>query len=372
MKIFNAAIFSEEGAFHAGTLCTKGETLSLESEDTVEIDGEGCYVIPGLVDIHIHGCNGHDFCEGTDAALDAMSDYLAKNGITSFVPTSMTLPEDVLDQIFRNQANYQNNHGALVLGINMEGPFLSLAKKGAQNGAYLKSPDIGMFERLNQAAKQRIRLVSIAPELENAMEFIAQVKEQTVISIAHTEADYDTAAAALSKGARHITHLYNAMPPFSHRAPGVIGAAAEDPNCNVELISDGVHVHPSVVRGTFQMFSPSRVILISDNMMATGMPDGQYELGGQAVTVLGNKATLKDGTIAGSATNLMDCLRCAVSFGIPLTQAITSATANPAKAIGVWDKLGSLTPGKLANFVLLDKDLHVKKVFIKGKAVPLQ
>lgn len=367
MKIKNCNIFGEDNQFHIGSLDTDGAFIALESHDGIEIDGEGLYAIPGLIDIHIHGSYGHDFCEGTDKALDVMSDYLGKNGITAFTATSMTLPEETLLKIYENAANYQQKKGALFVGINMEGPFLAPAKKGAQNGGYLKNPDEIMFRKLNNASGNKIKLVSVAPELPGAMEFIEKCSKDVVIALAHTAADYETAAKALDLGACHITHLYNAMLPFSHRAPGVPGAAMDKEGCTVELISDGIHVDPCVVRATYKLFTDNRVVLISDNMMAVGMADGQYELGGQPVKVLGCRATLSDGTIAGSATNLMDCMRKAVSFGIPLEQAVKTASVNPAKVIGEFGNMGSLSIGKLANIVLLDKDLVIQRVIIKGK-----
>ncbi len=213
-----------------------------------------------------------------------------------------------------------------------------------------------------------IKLVDLAPETEGAMDFIDQVKDEVHVSIAHTMADYDTATEAINRGVDHITHLYNAMPPFSHRAPGVIGAA-RDSECYVELICDGVHIHPSCVRATFEMFTDKRIVLISDSMMATGMEDGQYELGGQPVTVVGNLATLTEGgAIAGSATNLMDCMRTVVKeMHIPLESAVRCATLNPAKSIGIDDKYGSLEEGKYANAVVLDKDLNIVSIIQKGQ-----
>lgn len=198
------------------------------------------------------------------------------------------------------------------------------------------------------------------------------MKDETVISIAHTTADYDTASTAIALGAHHITHLYNAMPPYSHRAPGVIGAACDHPQCHVELICDGVHIHPSAVRTTFKMFGDDRIILISDSMEATGMKDGQYELGGQPVNVTGNLATLTDGTIAGSATNLMDCVRTAVlKMGIPLESAIKCAAVNPAREIGIDDRYGSIAPGKYANIILLRDTLETQAVFLEGQPICL-
>ena len=212
----------------------------------------------------------------------------------------------------------------------------------------------------------RYHAEDLAPELPGSMETIDELAGEVRISIAHTTADYDTACEAFKHGARQVTHLYNAMPPFSHRAPGVIGAAFDNDNVAVELIADGVHVHPSVVRATFRLFE-NRVILISDSMMATGLDDGEYSLGGQAVTVRGNLATLHDGTIAGSATNLMDCVRSAVKMGVPLGQAIHSASTNPARAIGVEHDYGSLEPGKLANVLLLDEELNIHTILLRGR-----
>lgn len=200
------------------------------------------------------------------------------------------------------------------------------------------------------------------------MEFIRTLKDQVVLSLAHTTAGYDIAREAFLAGASHATHLFNAMMPFSHRAPGVVGAAFDDPHCQVELICDGIHLAPAVVRAAFQMFGDDRVILISDSMMATGLTDGDYSLGGQAVKVCGPLATLADGTIAGSATNLMDCLRHVVKdMGIPLGTAVKCAAVNSAKSIGIYDRYGSLVPGKAANVVLLNEELEIQSLVYEGE-----
>lgn len=250
----------------------------------------------------------------------------------------------------------------------MEGPFINKEKKGAQKEEDIKLADVELFHKLQEAAGGLIKLVDLAPETEGAMDFINQVKDEVHVSIAHTMADYDTASEAIRRGADHITHLYNAMPPLNHREPGVIGAA-RDSDCYVELICDGVHIHPSCVRATFEMFTDKRIVLISDSMMATGMKDGQYELGGQPVTVVGNVATLTEGgAIAGSATNLMDCMRTVVKeMHIPFESAVRCATLNPAKSIGIDDKYGSLEEGKYANAVVLDKDLNIVSIIQKGQ-----
>ena len=201
------------------------------------------------------------------------------------------------------------------------------------------------------------------------MDFIREVKDEVSVSLAHTTANYDTAMAAFEAGANHVTHLYNAMPPFAHRDPGVIGAAADSKDAYVEIICDGVHVHPAVIRATFRMMGRDRMVLVSDTMRAAGMPDGEYTLGGQAVFVKGNRAELADGTLAGSVTDLMRCMKTAVSFGIPLEDAVMAAAVNSAKSIGIYDRVGSLDVGKDANVVVLDQDLNLKAVLFRGQLV---
>lgn len=370
MIIKNGKIFGEDGQFSDGNLYVEDGRIAVTASGE-EIDATGLYVIPGLTDIHFHACVGYDFCDGTKEAIEKMAEYELKNGITTICPASMTFSEQQLKEIFENASNYKSEKGATLVGINMEGPYISMEKKGAQNPEYIHKPDAEMFERLQEAAGGLIKLVDIAPETDGAMEFIDKVKDSVRVSLAHTTADFDIAKEAFDRGASHVTHLYNAMPPFSHRAPGVIGAACDNENVMVELICDGVHSHPATVRTTFKMFGDDRIILISDSMMACGLEDGQYTLGGQDVTVKGNVATLaKEGNIAGSVTNLMNCIRMAVKeMKIPLTSAIKCATMNPTKAIGIYDKYGSLTPGKVADIVLLDENLDIKYVIKEGKIV---
>ncbi|MDE7403953.1 MAG: N-acetylglucosamine-6-phosphate deacetylase, partial [Lachnospiraceae bacterium] len=316
---------------------------------------------------------GHDFCDGTREAIDAMAAYEASVGVTNIVPATMTLGEDTLLEICKAAKAYREEgpkeKRARLCGINMEGPFVAPSKKGAQNEAYIRTPDIEMFDKLNEASGFMVKLIAIAPEVEGAMEFIEKRHDEVVVSLAHTATDYDTAVLAFEKGANHVTHLYNAMNPYTHRAPGLVGAAADTHKVEVELICDGVHIHPASVRTTFKMFGDERIILISDSMMATGLEDGDYSLCGQAGKVGGNLATLQDGTIAGSATNLMDCMRTAVlKMGIPLESAVKCAAVNPAKSVGIYDQYGSITPQKKANVVLLKKeDLSLRGVILEGQ-----
>ncbi|MDO5426110.1 MAG: N-acetylglucosamine-6-phosphate deacetylase [Eubacteriales bacterium] len=377
MRIQNASVFQEDGTFRRQDIFME-DGLFADSASGETLDADGLYAIPGLTDIHFHGCVGYDFCDGTEEAIRAIASYELKNGITTIVPATMTFSEEILGGICSTAASYKASEGpendayALLEGINMEGPFISSAKKGAQNSKYIHKPDAAMFRRLQALSGGLIKLVDIAPEEEDAMEFIRDLKDEVAISIAHTTADYDCAKAAYDCGACHATHLYNAMPPFSHRAPGVIGAACDSDHVRVELICDGIHLHPATVRTTFKMFGDDRIVLISDSMMATGLTDGDYSLGGQPVKVTGNLATLADGTIAGSATNLMDCMRTAVKkMGIPLGSAVKCAAVNSAKAVGLYDRFGSITPGKVANLVLLDQDLNLKAVYLCGKKVSI-
>lgn len=378
MIIKNALVFTLDQGFVNKEVKIKDGRFTDEDivEDTV-IDAQGNYLIPGLVDIHFHGCAGHDFSDGTPEALQAIGVYELKNGITSICPASMTLAEETLANVCENAYAYYTKpetdkpEGSRLCGIHLEGPFISMEKKGAQNPAYVKSPDIAMFNRLQDAAHGLVKLITIAPETEGAEEFIKELSSKVHISVGHTCSDYDTAYKAFALGADHVTHFFNAMPAFTHRAPGVFGAAFDQKHVMPEMICDGVHINPSAVRVVFSLFGKERMIMISDSMMATGMEDGDYSLGGLPVKVHGNLATLADGTIAGSATNLMDCVRTVVKkMDIPLETAIRCASYNPAKAIGVDDVCGSIEAGKLCDCVILSKDdLATQKVILGGKVV---
>lgn len=365
MIIKRGKVFQEDGNFLEQTLYVNDHCLVDKAEyqdDGEVIDAEGLLVLPGLVDIHSHGAAGEDFSDGNPEGLKKILQYEKRCGITSYCPTSMTFPKERLRQIFASIKGAQTEDGATVVGINMEGPFLDPAKKGAHVEKWIAAPDVAFVRELNQDADGLVRLVTLAPNMDGAEEFIKEMHEEVCISLGHTAADYDCASRAMKLGAHHVTHLYNAMQPFGHRAPGLIGAAMDDPECMVELICDGYHIHPSAIRAAFRMFGPERVILISDSMRATGMENGTYELGGQEVTVQDRKAVLKDGTLAGSATNLYGCMCKAVEFGIPLEQAIMAATANPARSIGIFDRVGSIRIGKQADLLLVSENLELKRV----------
>lgn len=379
MYITNALIFMEDECFRRGTLRTDGDVIAeiitdtsapLDSAETV-IDASGCYCIPGLTDIHFHGCNGADFCDGTVEAYRKMAQFELRCGVTSICPATMTLPPDTLSHICTTAASFrrqQQADGADLIGIHMEGPFINAARKGAQNEAYIQKADSALLSAWIDSSAQLVRLVTLAPETEGALSCIEALRDRVAFSIGHTDAGYDTAMAAFAAGADHVTHLYNAMPPFHHRSSGVIGAAYDNDGCYVELICDGIHVSAPVVRSTFKLCQ-HRVVLISDSMRATGMPDGVYTLGGQDVTVHGNLALLADNTIAGSATALPDCMRTAVRMGVPLEQAISAATINPCRSIRQEAHYGSISLGKKAHLLLLERDTLALRHVIKGSLI---
>jgi len=372
MRITGAQVFDVQKGFVARDLCIEGERIAEQAGDPV--NAGGCYLIPGLTDLHFHGCVGEDFSDGSAGGLARIAQYELSRGVTQICPAGMTLLEDQLTKICQVAAAHRaaGVPGAELAGIHLEGPFLSEAKKGAQNGAWLHDPDLPMLRRLEEAARGLVKLVTVAPEQPGAMEFIrGAVADGITVSVGHTTADYDIASAAMEAGVTHCTHLFNAMPPLTHRAPGVIGAAFDHPHVRAELICDGIHIHPSVVRLTFRLFGTDRVVLISDSLRATGMPDGRYPFGGQEIEVHGSRATIvgHPETLAGSVTDLMGCLKTAVSFGIPLADAVTAAAVNPAKVLGIYDRVGSLEPGKQANVAVLDRDLELKAVLFHGKVV---
>lgn len=380
MIIDNVYVYTANKIFVKGGIVLDGDKIAqvYEEEDAPQligevIDGKGSYAIPGLIDLHFHGCKGDDVCDGDKEALGRIAEYEASVGVTAISPATMTLPVEELEHVLEVAAEYKKETNdcrkADLVGINMEGPFISHVKKGAQDEKNILPCSVEICDRFLKASEGLVKFIGLAPEeSSNAIEFIQEVKDRVNVSLAHTNADYETAKAAFEAGANHAVHLYNAMPPFSHRAPGVVGAVYDCKHVMPEIICDGIHIHPATVRATFEMMGAERMILISDSMRATGMPDGQYTLGGLDVKVVGKLATLvSDGAIAGSATNLMDCMRTVVKeMGIPLEIAVACATMNPAKSLGVYEEYGSITEGKKANIVLLDKDLELQAVIKDG------
>lgn len=384
MIIKNGLVHSLDKGFYPDTIYIEETRFADSSSDENILDASNCYVIPGLIDVHFHGGDGADFSDGSLEGLQKLGHYELLHGITSICPASMTLPEEQLLTICKTAAEYARKSQTLVatntppspsscaelVGIHLEGPFISPAKKGAQKESNIVPPSATLFEKLWEASDGLLKIITMAPETDSALSFIREFSDRVHISVGHTAADYDMAAWAFDAGADHLTHLFNAMNPLHHRNPGPIGAAFKHPEVFVEMICDGIHIHPAVMKASLQMFGKERIVFISDSMRATGLPDGHYELGGQPVDVKGPLATLPDGTIAASVTNLMDCMKKAVSVGIPLETAVRCASYNPACSIGVSDRLGSIEVGKQADCVLLNMDtLEIQAIIKAGQLI---
>lgn len=373
MNYKNAYIYTEDFQFvKGGFSVVDGKFCHVLTEKENAVDLQGAYVIPGLIDVHNHGNSNADFSDGSYEGDLKMAQYLASVGVTGFAPATMTLPYTVIAKALEAGLRLHKapvEGASRLLGVQMEGPFFSEKKKGAQNGEYLRLPDYAAFEALYRDSEGLISIVDLAPELEGSVEFVERAKSLCTVSIAHTDSDYEHAKAAIDAGVTHLTHLYNAMPPIHHRKPGVIGAASENAAVSAEVICDGIHVHPASIRMAFKLFGAERMVLVSDALRCCGMPEGEYELGGQQVFLKDNVARLADGTIAGSATNLFDCMRNAVRFGISKEDAIRAATWNPARQIHALDRVGSISNGKLADFVICDENLNRKAVYIGGTLV---
>ena len=373
MRFENGLIFVN-GRFVPGGFSVENGRFAhvlADAADAESVDLHGARVIPGLVDVHTHGNSGADFSDGDYDGLVKMAGYLAKSGVTSFAPASMTLPYDTLETAFRTAVRLHKTAPAgcaRLLGIQMEGPFFSEKKKGAQNAAYLRLPDYDAFARLYDAAEGLLRIADVAPELAGAVDFTRRAAEKCTVSVAHTDASYEEAAAVFDAGATHLTHLFNAMPGIHHRNPGVIPAASENKRVRAELICDGIHVHPAAVRLIFDLFGPERMVLISDSGRCAGLPEGSHVIqGGMDCWVKGGVARLADDTIASSATNLWVCLQNVLRWGIPEETAIRAASYNPACAIGADKEVGSIAPGKVADFVVCSGDYTQKRVFLAGE-----
>ena len=361
-------LVKEDIAIENGIITALGHGLSYTGE---VLDLEGLMVLPGFVDIHIHGCAGFDVCDATEQALSGIAAHLAAQGVTSFCPTTMTLSGEEIEAALLNIKKCMGNppEGASILGVNMEGPYISLSRKGGQKGDFVKTPDWRQFKSYFELSGGNIRIVDIAPECGGADEFIENAKKLCRVSIAHTDADYEQTKAAFKKGVTHVTHLFNAMPGFNHREPGAVGAVFDDGSVRAELICDGFHIHPAALRVAFGVLGEDRTIIVSDSMRAAGLKDGTYELGGQKVSVAAGKARLADGTIAGSTTNILEEVRNLMGFGLPFRQVIKSATINPAKAVGEDGRIGSLEVGKTADIVVLDGDMNLRLVIARGKII---
>ena len=319
------------------------------------LDIKGKRLIPGLIDVHTHGLLGMDTMDGE---FEKMCMQHIKNGTTSWLPTTMTTDIKSLKHVCTARTDFP---GAEILGFHFEGPYISREYKGAQNEKYIKNPNIEEFSKFS-----RVAMVTVAPELPGAMEFIKTFSKDTVISLGHTACTYDTALAAIQNGAKCLTHTYNAMPAFDKRKPGPIGAAFEK-NIYVQLICDGFHVSRPVVLATYKMFGPQRVVLISDSIAPSGLPNGEYVSGEMSVIVKDKTIRLKDGTIAGSYACLWDCVKKCVAFGIPFEESVRMASETPAQLLGV--RKGKICPGYDADLLVISHDLEIEVVIKGGKIV---
>ena len=386
MIIKNIRVYGTDEQFHEGSVCISGERFvngeaAKDSADQI-LDGKGCYAIPGLLDVHFHGCLGLDVCDGTEEAVHTIARYEAESGITAICPATLTLPADELKAILANMADFRDrmergevpdgDRCADIVGINMEGPFISVVKKGAQNADYIIPCDAELAREFYEASGGLLKFIGLAPEDNpDFVGYINKVKEFTCVSLAHTNADYASAKKAFDAGARHAVHLFNAMSAFTHRDPGVVGAVSDSPHVSAEIITDGVHVHPAMVRTAFRFNGADRMIIISDSLRSTGMPDGDYVLGGQAIIKKGKYCRLAEGgALAGSVSNQFECMVNAVKeMEIPLETAVACSTIHPAKAIGVDDLYGTIEEGKYGDLVLLNEDLELMAVVKRGKVI---
>lgn len=369
----NGSVFTDKGVFESvdvqvqnGLIAKVGAKICSDGEEVIDLKGKK--LLPGFIDIHSHGCGGADFCDGSEESFQKMADTYIRAGVTTVMTTSMTLPPETLSRLFKVYKNFADNQktvGTRLYGINMEGPFLSKEKKGAHVEEYIIPADIELFKKLNEESGNRVRLVDVAPEVPGNMEFIVEAKDICTVCVAHTNGNYQTTMDAYEKGATSTTHLYNAMTGLSHREPGVVGAAY-DSEAFVELICDGIHIHPAVIRTTFKVFGEDRICMISDSMCAAGMPEGVYELGGQTVYVKNGVAALENGTIAGSVVNSLVGVKRLIEFGVREEAAIKAATINPAKAVKIDSLTGSITEGKWADLVIVDPQYNVEAVYRDG------
>lgn len=383
MRIINARVYRQDFHFALGELCVENgvfvtaeqaqaHTAAADAEEI--IDAGGLYALPGLVDIHLHGAAGVDFMDGSVQSLQTLAAFEASCGVTSICPASMTMAGEDIKRACAAARDFKAAEAeASLTGIYMEGPFVAPAKVGAQNPAFVQRPSRDFFEEMNEAAGGLIKFLALAPELPGALPLIKDLHTKVQICLAHTAADYETCVQALGAGAGQLTHLYNAMPGLHHRAPGPIAAGSDNVHCRAEIICDGIHIHPAAVRAAFRLFGAERLIFISDSMMACGLKDGMYQLGGQDVQVTSRRAELSDGTIAGSASTLFDCLQTAVrQMQIPLEDAVRCATFNPAQALGLEKRIGSTAPGCEASLLLVDGQLQLQAVLLRGRWISVR
>ncbi|WP_010273479.1 N-acetylglucosamine-6-phosphate deacetylase [Paenibacillus senegalensis] len=386
--LYNARLVMEDGVLQQGELYLEGGTIlwagssesrpaSLNSfEADSRIDAEGGWLVPGFIDIHIHGGYGHDFMDATAEALEGITRFHGKNGTTAMLATSVTAPREALDQLLEAVHTYQQQDMpyAQLIGVHLEGPFISPKWPGAQNPAYIVPPQQEWLEEWTAKYPGLIKQLTLAPEHEGAFALIHWLKEHGIIAAAgHTDASYEIMEEAVEHGLSHAVHTFNAMTGLHHRAPGTVGAVLSDDRINAEVIADGFHVHPAGIKLLAKTKTDNNLILITDAMSAAGLGNGQYSLGGLAVTVKDGKATLTEGnSLAGSTLTMISAFRYVINVvGVDIVEASRMASLNPAQALRMDDKLGSLAAGKQADVLLLSPDLEIKRIWVKGREANL-
>ncbi|MEK4979153.1 N-acetylglucosamine-6-phosphate deacetylase [Bacillus sp. FSL K6-6540] len=342
------------------------EIETIEGEDE-RIDGKGMWLIPGMIDVHIHGANGYDMMDGTEDSIQEVSRACAATGCTSFLATSVSSTmEDLLNMIRSVKAVIGREQGARIAGIHLEGPYLNPKRKGMQNEKYLRHPNLEEMKLIFQEAGSLIKMVTIAPELPGGLELISFLKEQgVVIAVAHSDATYEEAKLAFTAGASHVTHCFNGMRPIHHRDPGLIVAAFEEPHVSLQAIVDQVHLHPAIVRLMHRLKGPEGMVLITDALQAMGLGDGNYMFGGHQVTVSEGIARLADGTLASSTVTMNEALRLTEANGISMENAVRMASTTPAHILGLYSK-GKIEVGYDADLVLMDERYQVQWTMIEG------
>lgn len=377
VQIINARIATEKQVIENGSvLIDKGRITAIKREapeitgETIIIDGEGKLLIPGMIDVHIHGANGHDMMDGTTRSIQEVSKASAATGCTSFLATSVTSDlETLLRMIDKVKQVAGHEEGAMIAGIHAEGPYLNVKRKGMQNEAHLRHPDLSEMGLIIERADSFLKMVTIAPELPGGMELVTFLhRKGIVVAIAHSDATYEEAKEAFRLGASHITHCFNGMRPIHHRDPGLIVAAMEEQKVSLQAIVDNVHLHPAIVRLMHRVKGPDGIVLVTDALQAMGLGDGEYVFGGHQVTVRNGIAQLMDGTLASSTVTMNEALKNTVTLGIPLQDAVRMASTTPADVLGLTNK-GRIAEGADADLVLLDDQFEVEWTMIGGKMI---
>ena len=386
--IIKGYIYAADRQFHTGTVITDNDLITdvsldnlgctLDVPDSNYIDASDKYVIPGLIDIHLHGAMGFDIGDATYEAIDKIARFELSQGVTSFVGATMTMPVDNIikvistarDYMAHNQGSFCNDLSTLI-GLNVEGPFISPDKCGAQNKSHILPPDLALAKEFIKTGDGIVKILGLAPEMCSDLSIIKTLSESVKVAITHSNSDYDTAIKAINMGASHVTHLFNGMTGFTHRSPGILGALVDSNDITIELITDGIHVHPAAVNMAYKLFSDKSLIMISDSMRGCGLGDGIYTLGDLDIEVKNHRATLKGtNSPAGSVSSLYDNIKAAYNMGLPLESIVAMATINPARCMGVDDRIGSIEAGKKADILILDKELNTDTIIKNG--IPLQ